>query len=249
MTKNSTTPAGNDSTADEAEAPKTKLTANETQTSEENVEGKSTIISDTSDNSTQKGSVDEGKTQEIIQAGNVAATDKPAASEASLVSTPEPPTSAAKTPEPAKPATEEPDILDPDPSDEQDPSTLKDTGLDEYGEVEDDAEDDDDDYLQDNTDDMKDQTEIRQQEPDRREDLSFKEADSYNTEDEDSHFFFHLVILAFLVAIAYITYHNKRKVSVDKSRTRVMMQNKFSLGWCNLGNEECQTTGCSKLLS
>lgn len=33
-------------------------------------------------------------------------------------------------------------------------------------------------------------------------------------EDEDSHFFFHLVILAFLVAIVYITYHNKRKVSV-----------------------------------
>ncbi|CAG08795.1 unnamed protein product, partial [Tetraodon nigroviridis] len=35
---------------------------------------------------------------------------------------------------------------------------------------------------------------------------------SYNSEDEDSHFFFHLVILAFLVAIIYITYHNKRKV-------------------------------------
>lgn len=33
-------------------------------------------------------------------------------------------------------------------------------------------------------------------------------------EDEDSHFFFHLVILAFLVAFVYITYHNKRKVSV-----------------------------------
>jgi len=41
-----------------------------------------------------------------------------------------------------------------------------------------------------------------------------KGADTYNSEDEDSHFFFHLVILAFLVAIVYITYHNKRKVSV-----------------------------------
>ncbi|XP_037324088.2 keratinocyte-associated transmembrane protein 2 [Pungitius pungitius] len=36
--------------------------------------------------------------------------------------------------------------------------------------------------------------------------------DSYNTEDEDSHFFFHLVVLAFLVAIVYITYHNKKKI-------------------------------------
>ncbi|XP_047463401.1 keratinocyte-associated transmembrane protein 2 [Mugil cephalus] len=41
---------------------------------------------------------------------------------------------------------------------------------------------------------------------------SYKGPDSYNTEDEDSHFFFHLVILAFLVAIVYITYHNKRKI-------------------------------------
>ncbi|NP_001290887.1 keratinocyte-associated transmembrane protein 2 [Esox lucius] len=34
----------------------------------------------------------------------------------------------------------------------------------------------------------------------------------YATQDEDSHFFFHLIILAFLVAIVYITYHNKRKI-------------------------------------
>ncbi|KAM4620024.1 keratinocyte-associated transmembrane protein 2 [Polymixia lowei] len=53
---------------------------------------------------------------------------------------------------------------------------------------------------------------ISQQGLDRVEVTRYKAADDYNTEDEDSHFFFHLVILAFLVAIVYITYHNKRKI-------------------------------------
>ncbi|XP_068600899.1 keratinocyte-associated transmembrane protein 2 [Brachionichthys hirsutus] len=41
-----------------------------------------------------------------------------------------------------------------------------------------------------------------------------KEEDTYDTEDEDgdSHFFFHLVVVAFLVAILYIMYHNKRRI-------------------------------------
>ncbi|XP_037658007.1 keratinocyte-associated transmembrane protein 2 [Choloepus didactylus] len=35
---------------------------------------------------------------------------------------------------------------------------------------------------------------------------------SSNMEEEDSHFFFHLIIFAFCIAIVYITYHNKRKI-------------------------------------
>ncbi|XP_076835844.1 keratinocyte-associated transmembrane protein 2 [Brachyhypopomus gauderio] len=41
---------------------------------------------------------------------------------------------------------------------------------------------------------------------------NMKDSMIYTTQDEDSHFFFHLVIIAFLVAIVYITYHNKRKI-------------------------------------
>ncbi|KAM5301805.1 keratinocyte-associated transmembrane protein 2 [Glossophaga mutica] len=40
---------------------------------------------------------------------------------------------------------------------------------------------------------------------------SFKTPSS-NIEEEDSHFFFHLLIFAFCIAIIYITYHNKRKI-------------------------------------
>ncbi|XP_004420255.1 PREDICTED: keratinocyte-associated transmembrane protein 2 [Ceratotherium simum simum] len=40
---------------------------------------------------------------------------------------------------------------------------------------------------------------------------SFKPPSS-NIEEEDSHFFFHLIIFAFCIAVVYITYHNKRKI-------------------------------------
>ncbi|XP_004475969.1 keratinocyte-associated transmembrane protein 2 [Dasypus novemcinctus] len=35
---------------------------------------------------------------------------------------------------------------------------------------------------------------------------------SSDMEEEDSHFFFHLIIFAFFIAVVYITYHNKRKI-------------------------------------
>ncbi|XP_056140776.1 keratinocyte-associated transmembrane protein 2 [Lampris incognitus] len=58
----------------------------------------------------------------------------------------------------------------------------------------------------------KDLAAISQQDTGRMEVTQYKASDVYNMEDEDSHFFFHLVVLAFLVAIVYITYHNKRKI-------------------------------------
>ncbi|XP_072302170.1 keratinocyte-associated transmembrane protein 2 [Eucyclogobius newberryi] len=48
--------------------------------------------------------------------------------------------------------------------------------------------------------------------PKRPSDLVVTRLEPVDAEEQNSHFFFHLVILAFLVAIVYITYHNKRKI-------------------------------------
>ncbi|XP_056586165.1 keratinocyte-associated transmembrane protein 2 isoform X2 [Triplophysa dalaica] len=61
--------------------------------------------------------------------------------------------------------------------------------------------------------------------------LHIKDTTIYTTQDEDSHFFFHLVIIAFLVAIVYITYHNKRKIML------LAQSHRWRDGLCSRGVE------------
>ncbi|XP_036985809.2 keratinocyte-associated transmembrane protein 2 [Artibeus jamaicensis] len=56
---------------------------------------------------------------------------------------------------------------------------------------------------------------------------SFKTPPSSHTEEEDSHFFFHLLIFAFCIAIIYITYHNKRKIFL------LVQSRKWRDGFCS----------------
>ncbi|XP_075957874.1 keratinocyte-associated transmembrane protein 2 [Anarhichas minor] len=156
------------------------------------------------------------------------------APEAPPASSPEVPATPFKVPEPSRPVTEETEEYESKPSTVLNPSTGQDNdphgqthsgpsphiSLDDYTDDDDDANADDtayedNDIFENNNDeddvDVKDQSVSRLQ-PNGMEDTRYKGADSYNTEDEDSHFFFQLVILAFLVAIVYITYHNKRKI-------------------------------------
>ncbi|XP_069578070.1 keratinocyte-associated transmembrane protein 2 [Brachyistius frenatus] len=130
---------------------------------------------------------------------------------------------AKATDEPAVPVTEEPEALEgldtPDPSagEDSDLNLLQTTDKGPGTRIDVDSyEDDEDDeapaYVDSEDDDGRDRAENGHQPPEEAEGTRYKGADSYNTEDQDSHFFFHLVILAFLVAIVYITYHNKRKI-------------------------------------
>ncbi|XP_016096164.1 keratinocyte-associated transmembrane protein 2 [Sinocyclocheilus grahami] len=61
--------------------------------------------------------------------------------------------------------------------------------------------------------------------------VQIKDTTIYTSQDEDSHFFFHLVIIAFLVAIVYITYHNKRKLML------LAQSRRWRDGFCSRGVE------------
>uniref|UniRef100_A0A3Q3WJR1 Uncharacterized protein n=1 Tax=Mola mola TaxID=94237 RepID=A0A3Q3WJR1_MOLML len=164
---------------------------------------------DTNDSVSKKNTNTDVAIVDDLEKGKI--TDKSSAPQ-TIVSTQKAPPSSVKTAEPVKPATEEPETLDLDAkvSNGVNPSTVQYTDPDllptsERGQVsrnEGDYTDDDDSYVN--------EADLLPQ--DGLELTRYKGDDGYNTEDEDSHFFFHLVILAFLVAIAYITYHNKRKI-------------------------------------
>lgn len=159
-------------------------------------------------------------------------THKPPASPAAVAPTPKATSAAVVTPEPVRPVTEElgtggfdskvSQTLNPSTDQYIEPGLLPttDRGVETRIALQDITNNDDDDdteYSDPETYDYV-STENFQLPAQNRvqpaHEVEEKGTDSYNSEDEDSHFFFHLVILAFLVAIIYITYHNKRKVSV-----------------------------------
>lgn len=239
--KISTAPSGNDSTTAPVKTPEDNHTAAaEPEIPKRTQEGKDpVVIIGSSDNTTLAQPDSKGAPEPVEhQPDSVKATDGPVTTENMPASTPEAPTTLFKTPEPTKLVTEEPETLDTDSklSDAQNTPAVQDTDPDllqtsdkgpaphiepNYPVEEDDDDDDtygddDDEYELVRNNDNKDRNEIRQppQQPSGMDVTHNKGPDSYTTEDEDSHFFFHLVILAFLVAIVYITYHNKRKVSV-----------------------------------
>ncbi|KAL3042557.1 hypothetical protein OYC64_020482 [Pagothenia borchgrevinki] len=231
--KKPVTPTGSDSAAAAAAAATTPKNSSTTAIGPKVTEKEETApvtIIETSDNPLPPEPVDPVIDEVAKNSVENQSTDKPAVAETTTTAIPEVPTTRVTTPESANPVTEkkatktdyktsialnssteqEPDI-DLQPTTDGGPARHID--LDNYPEEED--EDDDatyNDVYENNSMNMAKEEPVSRLQPEEMEVTRYKGADSYNTEDEDSHFFFHLVILAFLVAIVYITYHNKRKI-------------------------------------
>ncbi|XP_026089991.1 keratinocyte-associated transmembrane protein 2-like [Carassius auratus] len=90
---------------------------------------------------------------------------------------------------------------------------------------------DDDGDIGENTKAPQDGKEVKKNSPKSSEEMDNQIEDPYTPQDEDSHFFFHLVIIAFLVAIVYITYHNKRKLML------LAQSRRWRDGFCSRGVE------------
>ncbi|KAK5858873.1 hypothetical protein PBY51_002986 [Eleginops maclovinus] len=225
--KKTATPVGNDSMTAESEAPK----HNSTKAIEPKItvtENQVIVIGSSQNTLPPIGNKDSLKDEVTEDPSTKQSKDKPAVSETTTTSSPKVPTTSVTTPESANPVMEKEALVSDDktsiilnPSTEPDldllPTTDRGQTLqidqDRYISDDDDGEDDtySDTYENNSLNQLKEQPVSRLQ-PEEVEVTRYKGADSYNTEDEDSHFFFHLVILAFLVAIVYITYHNKRKI-------------------------------------
>ncbi|KAE8287618.1 Keratinocyte-associated transmembrane protein 2 Precursor [Larimichthys crocea] len=227
---NPASPAGNDFTT-----LKENLTSSiQPKASTENAK---VTVFDSSD--PQPVSISDGNTMPDVDenaTGKVETTGEPVASESIPASTPEAPSPPLKTTESDQPIVDaETAVSESKSSIALNPSTVQDTDPDLLGTSDKEStntypdinEEEDDDGMYDATDDDdgdslepkypsteedKDETVNRLTQPEEMEVTRYKGGDVYSTEDEDSHFFFHLIILAFLVAIVYITYHNKRKI-------------------------------------
>ncbi|CAJ1063465.1 keratinocyte-associated transmembrane protein 2 [Xyrichtys novacula] len=235
--ENPTTSAGNDSTTTtEVKALKdnSTLTANQSKTSEENQETSQMSTFEESEKkqvSTNDSSQVTVPKEEKPVTPKAVPTVKPSVSATTTTSTQtsKSTTTSAKPPRPAdveeldsnmktSNSVNQPTVQGTNPG-----PTANGPPINSYtDEADEDDEDDEDDgnYLESDDDDavyesnnsLKEETVNRLQRPEGIVVTHYKETDSYNTEDQDSHFFFHLVILAFLVAIVYITYHNKRRI-------------------------------------
>uniref|UniRef100_A0A3Q3H128 Keratinocyte-associated transmembrane protein 2 n=1 Tax=Labrus bergylta TaxID=56723 RepID=A0A3Q3H128_9LABR len=224
-------PAGNNSTTTatiKASADITLTTAIQSKTSKGSQGAHPvTIISDSDQEQAMSNASNANTTpvKDNVNSAKVKATDKTEVAE--VASTQAAPATSTKAPEPTELGIDELDVPDSHSklSDAlnqptmQDPALLEptDNGPRRYTDDDDDedpnyGDGDDGDNMYDNNISFKGQNENSLQPPKGILETHLNESDGYNTEDTDSHFFFHLVILAFLVAIVYITYHNKRKI-------------------------------------